>query len=208
MLRDTLYFRPAHPNDAETAVPLIYSSGPQFYDYVFGTNHIQVHNFLCHMFATGSHMFGYQRYTVATLHEQVVAIGAFYVGTQIPSVDWIMVWQATRSFGLAALPGIAWRGLKLRSYATHADAATEIFANVAVAETWQEQGIGSALLQRQIDLARQKGRKRCRLNVAVSNPGAQRLYERLGFRVVEERRLNGIKSRVELPDLRYMELPL
>ncbi len=208
MLQNTPHFRPAHPTDAETAARLLYSSGPQFYDYVFSTDRAQVYTFLRHMFVAGSHMFGYQRYTVATIDEQVVAIGAFHAGTQMPGVDSIMAWQAIRCFGIAALPGIALRGLKLRPYASHADSTTEIFASVAVVEAWQGQGIGTALLQRQIEVARQKGRKRCRLNVAISNPGAQRLYERLGFQVVEERRVRGIGSVMELPDLRYMELVL
>jgi ribosomal protein S18 acetylase RimI-like enzyme len=42
--------------------------------------------------------------------------------------------------------------------------------------------------------------------VAVTNPRAQILYERLGFRVVEETRSHVASTAVKVPDVRRMEM--
>ena len=49
-------------------------------------------------------------------------------------------------------------------------------------------GIGTALMQRVFDEARQLGARRATLEVRASNEGARRLYERLGFYVAGTRR--------------------
>ena len=69
-------------------------------------------------------------------------------------------------------------------------------------------GIGTALLTDQIEMARSKGFRRCALDVAVTNPRAQVLYERLGFRVVGERKWHITSSAVHVPDMRRMEMLL
>ena len=85
---------------------------------------------------------------------------------------------------------------------------TEHIANFAVVPSMRGQGIGSAFLQRQIQLAREKGQKQCSLYVASSNPNAQRLYERLGFQVIGEVTLRGVPVHNRPPSLRQMELKL
>ena len=53
--------------------------------------------------------------------------------------------------------------------------------NVAVAPEARRQGIATGLLQRLFDLTAGDGRRGYTLEVRVSNDGAIRLYERLGF---------------------------
>jgi [ribosomal protein S18]-alanine N-acetyltransferase len=54
--------------------------------------------------------------------------------------------------------------------------------NVAVAPTHRRQGIASLLLNRLFELTAGRGRRGYTLEVRVSNTGAIRLYEELGFR--------------------------
>src|SRR5919197_1135036 len=54
--------------------------------------------------------------------------------------------------------------------------------NVAVAPDARRQGIASGLLERLFELTAGDGRRGYTLEVRVSNEGAIRLYERLGFR--------------------------
>jgi [ribosomal protein S18]-alanine N-acetyltransferase len=54
--------------------------------------------------------------------------------------------------------------------------------NVAVTPEYRRHGIASALLTRLIELTGDDGRRGYTLEVRVSNIGAIRLYERLGFR--------------------------
>lgn len=52
---------------------------------------------------------------------------------------------------------------------------------IAVDETLRGQGIGTLLLQGVFDFARAHGYQSVRLDVINTNPGARRLYERMGF---------------------------
>jgi ribosomal-protein-alanine N-acetyltransferase len=53
--------------------------------------------------------------------------------------------------------------------------------NVAVSDTYRRRGIASALLERLFDVTASDPRRGYTLEVRMSNTGAIRLYERLGF---------------------------
>jgi ribosomal-protein-alanine N-acetyltransferase len=53
--------------------------------------------------------------------------------------------------------------------------------NVAVSDAYRRRGIASALLERLFDVTASDPRRGYTLEVRVSNTGAIRLYERLGF---------------------------
>lgn len=52
---------------------------------------------------------------------------------------------------------------------------------VYVRPAWRGQGIAGQLLQASLQVARQQGVEQISLSVLESNPGAKRLYQRLGF---------------------------
>ena len=54
--------------------------------------------------------------------------------------------------------------------------------NIAVAPEWRRQGVAIALMERLFELTAGDGRRGYTLEVRVSNAGAIRLYERLGFK--------------------------
>ena len=60
--------------------------------------------------------------------------------------------------------------------------------NLSVSASRQRGGYGSALLRIAIGAAREQGAERIVLEVRPSNPGAQALYRRFGFREVAVRR--------------------
>jgi len=53
--------------------------------------------------------------------------------------------------------------------------------NLAVHPDFRRRGVGERLMRAIMDYARSKGAKRITLEVRVSNLGAQKLYEKLGF---------------------------
>lgn len=60
MSDETLQFREAGPGDAGEAVPLIYSSGPAAFDFVFGHKAKQALEFLHFAFLDGAGEMGYK----------------------------------------------------------------------------------------------------------------------------------------------------
>ena len=71
--------------------------------------------------------------------------------------------------------------------------------HIVVHHGWQNKGVGSQLLQKLIDWARQSPLKKIELNVRASNITAITLYKKMGFE--EEGRL---KNRVKVHD-RYID---
>lgn len=62
---------------------------------------------------------------------------------------------------------------------------------VSVAPNQQGQGIGAMLIQAMAERAKTLGHQRIALLVDKTNPQAKRLYQRLGFKVLGEKRLLG-----------------
>ncbi|HRI09096.1 MAG TPA: GNAT family N-acetyltransferase [Nannocystaceae bacterium] len=203
-----LHFRSAKASDAPLAAPLIYSAAPEVFDFVFGGDRPALLEFLRRAFANGSGAFGHQRYTVAIVDGELVAIGSFYGEEDCPRRDLRGLWTLLRCFDPARFLRIVRRVGKMRGEMSHADTGTEFMVHFAVQESLRGRGIGSAFLRRQLDVARAKGRRRYALNVAESNHGARQLYERLGFRVVGETRWMDATPGNPPPRLKRMELEL
>lgn len=77
--------------------------------------------------------------------------------------------------------------------------------NLAVEPNSRRRGLGRRLLERAIESARARKAERIYLEVRTSNEGAQRLYERRGFRVAGLRRRY---YRLPVEDARVMCLEL
>ena len=72
---------------------------------------------------------------------------------------------------------------KVHVHLDHRDGAVWLEA-AAVARQWQNRGIGTSLVHTVEALAAERGYGTVELGVEDSNPGARRLYERLGYRSV------------------------
>lgn len=179
--------RPARPEDAEAAVELIYSSGPRELDYLLGSAKTSTIDVLRDAFVRGAGLFGHRVHRVIVADGRVVGIGAFYSGRDVTRLDTELSLTLWRAFGpRGVLPALR-RGLQLSTLMPSPDRATSFVAQLGVAPDVRGQGFGTMLLRHQIRRARREGFERCALDVATTNPRAQALYERLGFRVVAER---------------------
>ena len=76
-------------------------------------------------------------------------------------------------------------------------------SNIGVLPEFQGRGIGSRLMQQAEKICRSHGLKKCSLLVSPHNNGAQRLYERLGYRV--ERSFRFAFGAGELDNLRMVK---
>jgi len=93
-------------------------------------------------------------------------------------------------------------GIRIRSN----DPSRLLYVSVAAALVWLGiHGVGRALIDQLVGMARDVGRSRVVLDVAASNPRAEALYRRAGFKVVGERKSRLANERGRVPDHRRME---
>ncbi|WP_295803654.1 GNAT family N-acetyltransferase [uncultured Microbulbifer sp.] len=202
-------FRPCRAQDADIAVPLIYSSGPAAFDYAFCDNDAQqARDFLRHAFVRGDSEFGYRQHTAAVIDGEVVAVGALRNSTQNLRFTVAAFRDIVRFYSpLAAVRTVA-RGLRTEMVISPPKAGAAVIYHLGVAEEYRGRGIGGALIAELLRSARQHKFPVAALDVAETNPRAKDLYQRLGFTAQRTR-----KSTLQSPfgrvvDHTYMELPL
>ena len=181
-------FRPAAAADVGAAVPLIHSSGPAAFEYVFAVpGYSDAQAFLRHAFVDGAGEFGWRNHWVGELNGQVVAAGAGY-GAE---AQWDFTLAAARQilgfFGWRHAAGVIARGLRVERVIVPPKGEMHYLAHLGVDPAWRGRGIGRALIDHLARQAAGRGRLRLALDVAVTNPRAQALYEQCGFVVLSER---------------------
>jgi ribosomal protein S18 acetylase RimI-like enzyme len=197
--------RRARSDDASGAAPLIYSSGPAVFDFIFGEaakgNAI---GFLRRAFPLRGNLFSHRHHYVAASDEEVVGTLALLTKKDVRNSQPYTAARIALHYGLRTL-GVLWRGIRVESELIKPPKASCLYvAHVGVAPTFQGKGIGTRLLRHAEHEARALGVAHLSLDVSVQNPGAQSLYERLGFHVVETRK----SFDPSIPDHHYMERAL
>lgn len=199
-------FRPAAATDVGAAVPLIHSSGPAAFEYVFAVpGRSDAQAFLRHAFVDGAGEFGWRNHCVGELDGRVVAVGAGYGA----STHWAFTLAAARQilgfFGWRHAAGVITRGLRVEGVIQPPSGEMHYLAHLGVEPALRGRGIGAALVDHLAAQAATLGRVRLALDVAVSNPRAQALYERCGFAVTEERPSSLADAWGHVPPHRRME---
>ncbi len=179
-------FRPATPNDVHAAVPLIYSSGPAAFDFIFSPKPKQALEFLHYTFSDGNGEFGYKYHVVGEVDGKVVAVGTAFDGEATLKYFLAMGRQIVSFYGLAAFTVIP-RGLQVESIIQPPKGRLHYIAHLGVDPSMQGKGIGSKLVEHLMEQGRNAGKTQTALDVSVLNPRAQALYERLGFKQTGQR---------------------
>ncbi len=200
--------RRAGAGDAEAAAPLIFSSGPDAYEYVFSVPGKPALEFLLFAFADGGGFAGCRNHHVATLDGRVVGTGAFYGTDEHPQLAREALAQSSRHYGMIGAVRIVRQSLPVSNMMPPPPTDALYVANLAVATDCRGAGIGGQLLEFAAALAQDRGKQALELDVSVRNPRAQALYERAGFRVLAERQFRGNRNRVDVPDHRRMRRDL
>jgi ribosomal protein S18 acetylase RimI-like enzyme len=200
-------FRPARPEDAELALPLLYSSSPVAYEYLFGPPAENTRAFLRDAFERDAGFLGHGVHTVAVVAGRVVGVGAFYSGADLSGLMPGAFARIFSHYGLGAVRVVT-RLARLSRVTRAPERDTHFVTNLGVAPDLRGRGIGAAILRHEMGAARRLGRRRLGLDVAVDNPNAERLYTRLGFAVTKERQPSAHLAAAGIPAVRRMELAL
>ncbi|MCC6794834.1 MAG: GNAT family N-acetyltransferase [Candidatus Hydrogenedentes bacterium] len=201
--------RPATPDDADAAIPLIYSSGPAVLDYIF-TSRSKEDVFACMRrgFVRNAGELGYAIHTVAELDGKIVGIGAAFAGDTTLR---FMV-QGTANifahYGPLRAPGAIARALQVEKIVRPPSKHEHCIAHLGVSPEYRSKGIGARIVEHLLEEGRRLKRPAAVLDVSAENPRAQELYERLGFSVTRENASTLRNQHAAVPSHRRMELRL
>jgi len=206
--RGDVIFRAARAEDVTPAVPLIYASGPDAFDYVFATREHDAMAFLRHAFTCGSGEFGFGIHIVGEINGHIVATGAGWTAASTLPFTLAAAGQFMGFFGPMGTPAVIVRGLRTEAVIRPPSPGEFYIGHLGVDPAWRGQGIGEALVGQLADTGRGRGLKTLALDVAVTNPRAQALYTRLGFTVAGERASTLKRDLGHVPPSRRMTRPL
>ncbi|MFC6632270.1 GNAT family N-acetyltransferase [Microbulbifer taiwanensis] len=202
-------FRPCQPEDADAAVPLIYSSGPAAFDYVFcDRSEQQSRDFLHHAFIRGRSEFGYRQHIAAVLEDNVVAIGAVRDASQNFPFTVAALRDIFSFYSPLAAARSLTRGLRTELVIQPPKAGAGLIYHLGVAKEQRGRGIGRKLIAELLQTVRARALPVAALDVAESNPRARQLYERLGFSAKSSRQSRLQSNFGRVPDHTHMELVL
>jgi ribosomal protein S18 acetylase RimI-like enzyme len=179
-----LIFRAATPADAADAVPLIYSSGPAAFDYVFnigGTRDALA--FLRYAYLHGGGEFGWRAHRIAEMGGEVAAAAAAFDGCTVMRFMIAGALQILGFYGPVRAWGVLVRGLRVEAIIRPPRAEEYYLCHLGVREEMRGHGIGARFMRHLLEGLDAKRHRCATLDVAVTNPRAQQLYRRLGFAV-------------------------
>ena len=202
-----LVFRPTEPADANAVVPLIYSSAPAAFDFLFAVpGRGDARNFLHRAFVDGAGQFGFRNHVVGVEDGVVVAVGAAWSGRSRFAFLLAGARQVFACYGLGAALGVIRRVARTERIILPPARGELYIGHLGVSPERRGGGIGAALIAHLIAQHRHIGK--AVLDVAVSNPRAQQLYERLGFAVTAEHISRLANAQAVLVNHRRMEMAM
>jgi ribosomal protein S18 acetylase RimI-like enzyme len=198
--------RPARPDDAGNAAPLVFDSGKQEFGFLFGVPPPECIAFLRAAFASTHGRFSWRRHWVSTTEgDTAVAILGAHGSSSTLSDNLCFAWMSLRIFGLRRTIGVLKRGLILESELAPPRRGETLLAHCATHEDARSRGVFSALLNAAQTnstpplIPRSEGLV---LDVLVSNDRAAQLYRRLGFVALERKRPRARNLPAELESVR------
>ncbi len=203
-----MIIRSAMPADVHDIAELIYSSGVELYDFVYRTPKHNALDYIRHEFLSGRGLCGHQNVTVAEKNGRVVATGCFYDGRAYPGLMAGSFANMLGYFGVTGIVPALWRANHVSSVMKPPKRDELYLANFGVAETERGTGIGSAMLEAKIAEARTLGYRVFALDVADTNPRAEKLYRRHGLEQVAYKQFSGKRDGIAVPNSRKMEMVL
>mgnify|MGYP000727984813 CR=1 FL=1 len=207
--------RPAKPQDAEQIFNLIYSSGPNAFDFVFSENDtLESKDFLRSTFETNLGTFSHQTHFVVedpSLDSNRNIVASLMVKSKDQLTRHMLgdMRAILKFYGLFSALKVMIRGLKVETMIKPPVKGRLYVGHLGVSPSLQGQGIGKLMIQKAEELAKDKDLSHLSLDVSLQNPNAERLYQKLGFEV---KALNPFKynkhGSPKVPDHHYMEKAL
>ncbi|MBI41847.1 MAG: GNAT family N-acetyltransferase [Leptospiraceae bacterium] len=196
-----LVFRAATPNDAKVIAPLVYSSGPAAFDYIFShKTKLNAIDFLSRTLQKPGGEFGYKNHRVAEINGTPVGVATSFSGSESLSFMLVAIRQILRYYGPFRAPGIMRRGLQIESIIVPPEKDEYCIAHVGVHHDHRRKGNGRKIMQYMVSEGKKAGFSTLVLDVSAENPAALSLYESLGFKAIRQNKSTLSNSTATVPD--------
>lgn len=175
-------FRTCLPEDVEKVVPLIYSSGPSSFDYVFKTSTITSHDFLAYAFQREGGEFSFDNHSAILVNKTLIGVGAMFSSARAKKFMFKDFLNIVRFYKFGAL-AVLIRGLRIEQILKPPTKNEIYLGHLGISKDERSKGYGQQLIQFLMNEIETNSATYFVLDVSEENPDAQRLYERLGFKV-------------------------
>ncbi len=179
-----LGIRPAIAADASFAAPLIHLSMDSLAGHLFAQKAETVDAMISKLFARNAGRFGYKDAFIAEFEDKPVGLLIVVCGTDVNRLNLETIPHLITVLGLIKAIGFVWRAVTLPGGREAYDDELYI-ANLGIIPSMQGRSLGSQILVYAEELARKYNLMKCSLIVGWHNTGARRLYERIGYQIVE-----------------------
>ena len=196
--------RSAIADDAEASTQLIYMTMGSMADYLLGgDDDVAAKSIISRLFQRDKNRYSYQYTHLATIFGEVAGLLISYSSTVLKSLNFPMVESMFAVNELPETMRFFYRSLPLMCIKEVA--ADEFFINnVAVFPKFQGRGVGEFLMSLANKRAKESGLNKCALTVEIKNSRAVRLYQYLGFQIVDTIKVERLKRRIGFTGLHRM----
>ncbi len=182
---DKVELRKSQKSEVDIAVPLIYSSGPPSFEYVFKNDQVGAIDFLKHAFVRVGGEFSFDNHHSLYLDNKMVGVGSVFDAKQAASFTLYDGKNILRFYKLKSL-GIIRRGLQVEGLIKLPEKKEIVLAHLGILPTMQSKGLGTKLIHGLMEKANKDSDSHFILDVSEENPRAKALYDRLDFTVTKK----------------------
>lgn len=183
-MKSTLNIRVAESADSSFAAPLICLSLHELADHLFQLNTEAIETMIAKLFVRDAGRFGYNNAFVAECEKEPVGLLIACRGDKVNRLNIETIPHLVAVLGLVKAIGFVYRAITLPGGKEAQD--DEFFlSNLGVIPSMQGRSLGTQMLAYAERLACENDLRKCSLIVGWNNVKARRLYERLGYQVVE-----------------------
>lgn len=191
----TIEIRKCEAGDVVGVIPLMYSSGPESFRYVFSVDYKeQAVDFLHYAYCSGDGEFGYKDHQVMVEEGRIIGLVGRRTAKDNLKYTMAAIKQIFGYYGFYKGIGVLVRGLRFEAIVVPPIKDVICLHNLAVSPEQQGSGIGAQLIKSFLAQEKKKGVATVSLNVAETNPRAKVLYERLGF-VVKDKKIGKLSNK-------------
>lgn len=207
-MTSSIEIRKARNNDRGDIAGLMYSAGPELYDYVYKSGAKDAREFIAYEFKSGRGFCGHKNVTVAVHEGEVVGTACFYGREQYRKLLLGTTANAIAFFGLRGILPVLQRSLDIESVMKPPRKAEIYLANFGVSPKVRGMGVGTQIINTTLESLKDSHYRVFGLDVADTNPRAESLYARLGLNVVKFKTFTGNKRNILVPNSKKMEKEL